>query len=90
VINSKTNAPSQSSRLPQTITLIKDHAAIGLADSTVEIRAYQLYELRGKIDGFAQRDWYKAENALRASIKQSVADTNALNFSKALHETRTV
>jgi hypothetical protein len=64
VINSKINTYSKTP-LPQTRSLVKDQAAIGLADSTVQIRAYELYELRGKIDGFAEHDWYKAENNLR-------------------------
>jgi hypothetical protein len=88
VINAKLNTPP--AQLPPTRPLISDQAAIGHAASTIQIRAYELYEGRGKIDGFAEHDWYQAENHLRASSKQSVADSNARTFSKALHVTGTV
>jgi len=42
----------------------------------VQTRAYELYELRGRIDGRAEQDWYQAETDLTASSKQSVVDTN--------------
>ncbi len=50
-------------------TLVK--AAIALADGAVQTRAYELYELRGRTDGGAERDWYQAEHDLRASRKQT-------------------
>ena len=46
---------------------VNNNAGIALADSTVQTRAYELYELRGKIDGRADQDWYQAETYLRAS-----------------------
>jgi hypothetical protein len=42
----------------------------------VQTRAYELYELRRRIDGRAEQDWYQAETDLTASSKQSVVDTN--------------
>ena len=44
-----------------------------LADSAVQTRAYELYELRGRIDGRAEQDWYQAqaENDLRAHRQQA-------------------
>jgi Protein of unknown function (DUF2934) len=36
----------------------------------VQTRAYELYELRGRIDGRAEQDWYRAETDLTASSKQ--------------------
>jgi Protein of unknown function (DUF2934) len=45
---------------------IKDKAPIALADSAVQTRAYELYELRGRVDGHAEQDWYQAETDLRA------------------------
>jgi hypothetical protein len=42
----------------------------------VQTRAYELYELRRRIDGRAEQDWYHAETDLTASSKQSVVDTN--------------
>ena len=45
---------------------VNNHAGVALADSTVQTRAYELYELGGRIDGRAEQDWYQAENDLRA------------------------
>jgi hypothetical protein len=45
--------------------------AVALADSAVQTRAYELYELRGKTDGRAEQDWYKAENDIRGTRKQA-------------------
>jgi hypothetical protein len=36
----------------------------------VQTRAYELYELRGRIDGRAEQDWFRAETDLTASSKQ--------------------
>jgi hypothetical protein len=55
---------------------VNNNAGIALADSAVQIRAYELYELRSKIDGWAEQDWYEAETNLRASKQTSVVDTN--------------
>ena len=52
---------------PALSTQVNNNAGIALADSTVQTRAYELYELRGKIDGRADQDWYQAETDLRAS-----------------------
>jgi Protein of unknown function (DUF2934) len=50
---------------------IKDNAPVALANSTVQTRAYELYELRGRVDGRAEQDWYQAEADLRARSKQA-------------------
>ena len=47
-------------------SLIKDNAPITLANSAVQTRAYELYELRGRVDGHAEQDWYQAEIDLGA------------------------
>ena len=52
-------------------SLVKDNAPIAVADSAVQTRAYELYELRGRVDGHAERDWYQAETDLRARSKQA-------------------
>ena len=44
---------------------VNNNAGIALADRAVQTRAYELYELRGKIDGRAEQDWYQAETDLR-------------------------
>jgi hypothetical protein len=50
---------------------LNNHAGIALADSAVQTRAYELYELRGRIDGRAEQDWYQAETDLRARSQQA-------------------
>jgi hypothetical protein len=45
--------------------------AIAFATSAVETRAHELCELRGKIDGHAEQDWYEAETDLRAICKEA-------------------
>jgi hypothetical protein len=69
VIDPKNNSRSKPAPSEQTESLI--NAAMALVDSTVQIRAYELYELRGRTDGNAQQDWYQAETDLRASRKQA-------------------
>ena len=49
---------------------VNNNAGIALVDSVVQTRAYELYELGGKIDGRAEQDWYQAETDLRASSKE--------------------
>jgi len=66
VIDPKINIRSKSALSAQ----VNNNAGIALADSAVQTRAYELYELRGKIDGRAEQDWYQAENDLRARSQQ--------------------
>ena len=44
---------------------VNNNVDIALADSAVQTRAYELYELRGRTDGRAEEDWYQAEVDLR-------------------------
>lgn len=69
MIDPKISARSKAVCYAQPESLI--NAAITLADSAVQTRAYELYELRGRIDGRAEQDWYQAESDLRASSKQA-------------------
>jgi hypothetical protein len=50
---------------------VNNSASIALADSAVQTRAYEFYELRGRTDGRAEQDWYQAENDLRARSQQA-------------------
>jgi len=61
VIDPKINIRSKSALSAQV-----NHAGMALADSAVQTRAYELFELGGRIDGRAEQDWYQAENDLRA------------------------
>jgi hypothetical protein len=45
---------------------VNNKAGMAVADFAVQTRAYELYELGGRIDGRAEQDWYQAENDLRA------------------------
>jgi hypothetical protein len=71
VIDPRINIRSKSGASVQPESLTKDNVAIALATSAVESRAYELYELRGKIDGHAEQDWYQAETDLRAICKEA-------------------
>jgi hypothetical protein len=67
VIDPKINVRSKSAISAQG----NNHAGMALADSAVQTRAYELYELGGRIDGRAEPDWYQAENDLRTSSQQA-------------------
>ena len=69
MIDPKINIRSKPTHSAQPESSI--NAVITLADSAVQTRAYELYDLRGKIDGRAEQDWYQAETDLRASSKQA-------------------
>ena len=62
MIDPKINVRSKSAVSAQ----VNNGARIALTDSAVQTRAYEIYELRGRIDGGAEQDWYQAENDLRA------------------------
>ena len=62
MIDPKINVRSKSAISAQ----VNNNAGIAFADSAVLTRAYELYELGGKIDGRAEQDWYQAETDLRA------------------------
>jgi Protein of unknown function (DUF2934) len=67
VIDPKINIRSKSALSAQ----VNNHAGIALADSAVQTRAYELYELGGRTEGRAEQDWYQAENDLRARSQQA-------------------
>ena len=70
MIDPKINIRSKPTHSAQK-SLIKGNAAIARADAAVQTRAYELYELRGRIDGRAEQDWCQAENDLRAHSQQA-------------------
>jgi hypothetical protein len=69
MIDPKINVRSQPTP-GQPESVIADYVATGFA-SAVQTRAYQLYELGGRVDGRAEQDWYQAETDLRANSKQA-------------------
>ena len=69
----------ENSMKPELLT--KGTAAITTHEEDVRARAYELYEVRGRIDGNAEEDWLKAEGevagsnerkAVRASTSRSL------------------
>jgi hypothetical protein len=70
VIDPRINIRSKSALSAQPESLVNNNAGIDLADSAVQTRAYELYELRGRIDGRPEQDWYQAKNDLRARSQQ--------------------
>ena len=70
MIDPKINIRSKPSK-PAFSAQVSNNADIALADSAVQTRAYEFYELRGRIDGWAEQDWYQAENDLRARSQQA-------------------
>ncbi len=47
--------------------LTKRDAAITTHEGSVRARAYELYEVRGRIDGHAEEDWLQAEGEVAGS-----------------------
>ncbi len=39
-------------------------------EKKIRLRAYELYEQRGRVDGFALGDWFQAEAEILAAQKQ--------------------
>lgn len=46
----------------------------------VRLRAYELYVERGRIDGFAQEDWLRAESEILLSHGSAIAEGTACAF----------
>jgi DUF2934 family protein len=67
VIDPKINIHSK----PVLSAQVNNGASIALAESALQTRAYELYELGGRIDGRAEQDWYQAETDLRGSSQQA-------------------
>ena len=70
----------ETSMKPELLTK-RDAASTTPDEENVRARAYELYEVRGRIDGHAEEDWLQAEgevagrnerNAVRASTSRSL------------------
>ena len=58
--------------------LTKRDAAITTQDEeNVRARAYELYEMRGRIDGHAEEDWLQAESEAAGSNKRKAVRASA-------------
>lgn len=42
-------------------------------EERIRERAYELYEQRGRVDGFALADWFQAESEMKGEQKQPQA-----------------
>jgi len=62
----------------QSESLIKDNPPIALSESAIQARAYELYELRGRVDGHAEQDWHQAELDLRTQHSTKLGVNKAL------------
>ena len=60
---------------------VKDNATIALADSAVQTRAHELYELRGRLDGRAEQDWVPSRNR---SEKPAASKRSGLKYPQEL------
>lgn len=52
----------------KTLSITTGHMAVGSSNLEEQIRqrAYELYEQRGRYDGFAEEDWLRAEDEIRS------------------------
>ena len=58
--------------------LTKRDAAITTHDEeNVRVRAYELYEVRGRIDGHAEEDWLQAEGEVAGSNERKAVPASA-------------
>ena len=56
--------------------LTKRDAAITTDEENVRARAYELYEVRGRIDGHADEDWLQAEGEVAGSNERKPVQTS--------------
>jgi hypothetical protein len=59
---SKTFATDSTSQLKQQQAIDPENEELQVQ---IQARAYQLYEERGRVDGWHEEDWYQAENEVR-------------------------
>ena len=57
--------------------LIKKDAASTPHQENVRARAYELYEVRGRIDGHAEQDWLQAEGEVAGSNERKAVLASA-------------
>ena len=57
--------------------LTKREAAVTTHEENVRARAYELYEVRGRIDGHAEEDWLQAEGEIAGSNERKTVLASA-------------
>jgi len=55
----------------------RDTAITTQDEENVRARAYELYEMRGRIDGYAEEDWLQAESEVAVSNKRKAVRASA-------------
>jgi hypothetical protein len=61
----------ETSMKPELLTN-RDAAITTHDEENVRARAYELYEVRGRIDGHAEEDWLKAEGEVGSNERKAV------------------
>jgi hypothetical protein len=64
-VRNRGEKPMKPELLPQ------GDAAITTQEENVRARAYELYEVRGRIDGHAEDDWLQAESEVAGSNERN-------------------
>jgi len=62
---------------PELLTKRDADAAITTHEENVRARAYELYEVHGKIDGHAEEDWFQAEGEIAGSSERKAVLASA-------------
>lgn len=61
------SASNGSANEPRTLSIVHGgHSSFESLDEQIRQRAYELYEQRGRYDGFADEDWLRAEAEVRS------------------------
>jgi DNA-binding transcriptional MocR family regulator len=66
----------ENSMKPELLTK-RDTATTTQDEENVRVRAYELYEMRGRIDGYAEEDWLQAESEVAGSNKRKAVRASA-------------
>jgi hypothetical protein len=61
----------------KTKLLTKRDAAVTTQEENVRARAYELYEVRGRINGHAEEDWLQAEGEVAGSNERKAVRASA-------------
>jgi hypothetical protein len=62
---------NQGEKSMKTELLTKTDAAITTHEESVRARAYELYQVRGRIEGHAEEDWLQAESEVAESNERT-------------------
>jgi hypothetical protein len=57
--------------------LTKSDAPITIREENVRARAYELYEVRGRVDGYAEEDWLQAECEVAGSNERKAVPASS-------------